>query len=244
MIDDKNYPVYPQNYFDRHWFSPDSRENYEKLLKIKPDDWIYRNKSVEYHWNELGYRSPSFENINWEESILLFGDSQMLGVGLDESECLRTLIAQQTKKQVVSLAVSGSSALFHWANSIKLKKWLGDINPLAIIIMWPTWERFFLGEYNSITHVGAWTKYNWIAHFLENQNIEIYNNASRDSFLNIWKNTFVIECKTKPNDPWNVPSRVNDLIIDRARDGQHLGPKWALDQSKHWIEILKKANVI
>src|SRR6056297_703452 len=70
------------------WLGSDTQERYNKNLNIFGADWKYADVDISYDLNSQGYRCSEFDQISWEDSVLFFGCSIVLGVGLPINETL------------------------------------------------------------------------------------------------------------------------------------------------------------
>ena len=65
------------------FYGTDSEQLYHRNLKHAPQDWIYRDKKVEYTFNNYGLRMS--DNITSEgKSIYFSGTSYTMGIGISE----------------------------------------------------------------------------------------------------------------------------------------------------------------
>ena len=139
-----------------HFVSPrfyDSEELFAENLKTQPTDWYYRTNPVNYTLNSSGYRAAEFDTINWSDSVVMFGCSQLFGVGVDDKDTLPSQLSSLIGKTVVNMGVIGSSMMFAFHNSLILKNICSK--PLAVVNMWTNCDRtIFYG--NPMQHCGAW----------------------------------------------------------------------------------------
>lgn len=138
------------------WY--DSEELFLENLKTQPDDWYYRTAEVNYTLNSEGYRAPEFDTVDWENSVVIFGCSQVFGIGVDDSDTLSSQLSNLIGKPVINLGVSGSSMMFAYHNSIILKNIC--VKPLAVIQMWTHHDRavyYGSDEHNAgVWNCGVW----------------------------------------------------------------------------------------
>lgn len=114
----------------------DSKERFEANLKTQNENWIYRHKIIEYRNNELGYRTKSFDQINWAESIVVLGDSYVYGAGLSEEDNLTSCIQRLTGYETINLGTFYSPIEISCYNSLMIYKNLPA--PKAIVQIWTT----------------------------------------------------------------------------------------------------------
>ena len=136
-----------------NYFMGDSKEKF-LINSKKIEDWHYNSKNVDYTINSKGFRSKEFEDINWKESILLFGCSCVYGVGVSDDETLSYYLSKLLNRDVINLGVPGGSNIQIISNSLIFRKKYGI--PYGVIIMWTGMDRFLYYNNNSFHHVGPW----------------------------------------------------------------------------------------
>lgn len=133
----------------------DSKSLYDKNLLEQPEDWEYRTKQVEYNKNSLGFRTPyEFANIDWNNTIAIFGDSHAYGTGLSEEDTIAVRLEQLTGYKCINLGVPASSNQVTLSNMLALSK-LGD--PKIVINFWTEPARFVVCDDNDFYHCGYWS---------------------------------------------------------------------------------------
>jgi len=140
--------------FSKNWASTDDEATYKKNLEIQPADWPYRTKSVTYTVNSENYRTKEFKDIDWSNSIVIFGCSHVLGIGLDDKDIISSQLENILDIPVINMGVSGSSMLFNFHNLLILRD--GYPAPLAVVMIWPTYNRIVEYTQKKLTHHGAW----------------------------------------------------------------------------------------
>jgi hypothetical protein len=116
------------------FFSSDLENVFKKNLQSQPLDWRYRNKEINYVLNKDSFRTVEFNNVVWNESIVIFGCSQVFGVGLAEDETISFCLSKLINRPVINMGVAGSSPTFATHNAIILKK--GYPTPKAVVNIW------------------------------------------------------------------------------------------------------------
>jgi hypothetical protein len=119
----------------------DTEENFQKNLKTQPSDWYYRNHQVKYTMNGQFYRCEPFDKINWNESIVIFGCSNVFGDAVDDSDTIAANLKQLIGCNVINLGLSGSCQQDSLYNMMTLKN--NNIKPRAIIHVWTDSMRLF-----------------------------------------------------------------------------------------------------
>lgn len=127
---DDSYPV-PGSY---KWWSCDTERRFKINLAKQPSDWHYRTKEVTYNVNSGGYRCPEWNQIDWANSIVIFGCSETFGTGLAEDETISSALSGLTGVNVVNMGKNGTSMMFNLANNMILKKHFPQ--PIAVINHW------------------------------------------------------------------------------------------------------------
>lgn len=208
-----------------HWRGSDSEENYRENLKVQPADWIYRFKTVSYTDNSENYRTQEFDTIDWANSVVMLGCSNVYGVGVDESDTLPAQLSNIINVPVVNLGVGGSSMLFALHNNLILNHtWP---TPRAVINVWTDLSRATYYQKMQINHHGAWE-------MRRNNYMDIWNRDEHNPKLNayfiamaarqIWKPQCVYyEATFFPGTAEAVGCDLYTLDMDRARDLGHPG---------------------
>ena len=133
----------------------DSESLLNDNLKNMPSDWRWRNEKVTYTLNSQGFRCAEFETIDWNNSILVIGDSTGFGTGVDDSQTCAKHLADLTNQLVINLSQDAASAMYLWANTSILVE--NNISPKCVIYIWPNSSRVveFRND-NTIHHRGVW----------------------------------------------------------------------------------------
>lgn len=138
------------------WYDPE--ELFLENLKTQHENWYYRTAQVNYTLNTEGYRAPEFNTVDWENSVVIFGCSQLFGVGVDDNDTLSAQLSKLINKPVINLGVTGASMTFCFHNSIILKNICA--NPAAVIQMWTHHDRTVYYGYEQhtagVTNCGVW----------------------------------------------------------------------------------------
>ena len=134
---------------------PNEKDEFILNLKTQPEDWKYRNKDVIYTINSHGYRvNKEFNEIDWKNSIVVFGCSMVFGQGVSDDETLPYFIGKLFNREVINLGVPSCSNEFILDNAIRMKKKYGT--PYAMIMMWTLSNRIpYYGE-ECVKHLGIW----------------------------------------------------------------------------------------
>ena len=162
-IENSQYPFGYNNVFidestnDKNlnqWCSTDSEVEFEKNKLAMPPTWRYHTKVVRYTCNKDGFRTYNWNNIDWKEAIVIFGDSCTFGVGVDDEETISYALQKLAGRQVVNFGVPGGSNSLMLNLSSDLKERFG--NPYAVIMNWSTSDRFRFYYEGGYHEAGPW----------------------------------------------------------------------------------------
>lgn len=112
----------------------DSEKLFSENLLKQPASWKYRTKEVTYVLNHQFYRAPEWETIDWKNSVVILGCSNVFGVGLAEDETINHCLSQLIDRPVINLGVGGSGMSFAMQNSVVLNQ--NFPTPWAVINIW------------------------------------------------------------------------------------------------------------
>lgn len=171
------------------FYGTDFKELFEYNLKKQPSDWRWRDRKVYYTINSQGYRCPEFKDINWTESIVMFGCSYVFAPGVDDSETMPSLLSQRLGRPVVNLGAGSTDDLFQFANTNIIYE--EGIRPYAVIYLWPGIHRLteFLGGVDT-ENWGSWNCHssglakNWIT---KDNHVRTFLHYLSMSVTNLWK---------------------------------------------------------
>ena len=110
-----------------------------------------------YTVNSQGYRCPEFETIDWERSILIFGCSNVFGVGASDEATVSSQLQLLVNRPVINLGQGATGYSFNWMNSTILKEC--GVRPKAVVYIWPEYSRqsiFNSYNYTEQTTLGHW----------------------------------------------------------------------------------------
>lgn len=214
-----------QNYNSK-FTGTDNRTLLQKNLEKSIIDKRYQNLEIDYSFNSYGYREIEFENIDWNNSIVIFGCSSVAGEGLPVDETITSNLKNLLDIPVINLGAIGSSVYFSAYNNLILKNNL--YKPLAVVNLWTSIYRYTnfknLGNYE---HYGPWNV-NECQFFKESlkytENLKIHQKYLQNFTKTIWENIPYIEASTFPDTSscFDIDSL---QILDYSRDNLHQGPK-------------------
>ena len=136
------------------WAGSDIKSTFLENLKKQPVDWYYRNNKIQYNYNSDGYRTKEFKEVDWKNSIVMFGCSVTNGIGLHEEDTITNRLEKQLDIPVINMGVGASSMLFNLHNLSILHD--GYPAPKGVIVIWPTYKRIVeYGKFKFMPH-GPW----------------------------------------------------------------------------------------
>jgi len=203
----------------------DTEELFQKNLKTKPENWKYRSAPVRYTYNKDCYRTRNFNEIDWNKSIVIFGCSNVFGVGVDDSETISTYLESITNRPVINMGVGGSSITYSFHNSIILKA--NYPMPLAVVHLWTDYSRTVYYYRNSLKSYGSWN-------MEENNYMDLWSKSEHHGMTHalfaslsskqLWENTRYYEASFF-SDTAKLLGCDRLKTVDRARDDSHYGCK-------------------
>lgn len=132
----------------------DGPELFNKNLGRMPKDWKYRTKHVEYKVNSSGYRTREWNEIDWKNSIVIFGCSCTFGVGLNEDETISFHLEQTLGRPVINLGYPSGSNNLILNNAVTCLEKYGI--PWGVVVNWTTTDRFRFYGKNNYVDLGPW----------------------------------------------------------------------------------------
>jgi len=163
----------------------DTKELFEQNLKTEPDNWYYRTHEVKYTLNSLGYITKEFDDIDWKESIVVFGCSYVFADGVPDEHTIPYFLEKLSGRPVINMGMGGSSIQTVLHNSIILNDSKYP-TPKAIVNIWTNLNRYQLYRNNSTDHMGEWDRLN--QEFGKKENLLSFNLMNIKMIRNLWKN--------------------------------------------------------
>jgi hypothetical protein len=226
----------------KDWSGTDTKELYQKNLSTQPNDWYYRNNTVTYTLNSNGYRTHEFNDIDWANSIVIFGCSHIFGVGLDDKDTISNRLEEILNTPVINMGVPGSSIMFSLHNSIILRD--GYPTPKAVIM--------FLTGYNRIVEYHRYTtEFHGSWHIEENSLPDVWFKNKNHTTVNtmlmsktsrlLWQDKCPYYEATWDKDTKSILNcdLISPIHEDFARDLGHAGIKTALYTAQTISDKLK-----
>lgn len=136
----------------------DTAELFIENLKIMPEEWHYRLKTITYSRNKFGYRGPEFEGVNWNNSIIVLGCSNVFGIGVAEDETLPYFIQNNTGITTVNMGIAASSIYHSYYNIMSIIE--AGNTPIAIVHVYSALDRLLYFYPKSHVSIGHWVTAN------------------------------------------------------------------------------------
>jgi hypothetical protein len=197
----------------------DTEESFNRNKKMLGKDWYYYDKKIEYVYNEQGFRNKPFNEVVWEDSIVVFGCSNIKGTGHPIEDTICYKLEETLGIPVVNMGISGGGVDITCWNSLILHEHYS--RPKAIVHMWTSLDRYteFDGRDINLLHHSKKGQYclnhNW------DKRSRFYIAADRA----LWRNKLpYYECSMFIHVAKELKIDFYDQI-DNARDQNHPGVK-------------------
>jgi hypothetical protein len=148
----------PEDAIDIRWSGTDSPQNYKDNFNSLEWREKWKDVFIDYKLNSNSYRCKEFDEVDWENSVAIFGDSCVFGMGVPEKDTVSHQLETMIGRPVINLGVAGCSNMYIMYNNMKL---LSKHKPYAVINIWTTPDRATtftkprVGE-TGIKHWGSW----------------------------------------------------------------------------------------
>jgi len=201
----------------------DDEKLFLKNLKITTDNWYYRTHKVNYKINSKGYREKEFDTLDWANSVVIFGCSEVWGVGVDDSSTIVSFLSKLIKFPVINLGVAGSSIMFALHNALILNQ--SYPTPKAVINLWTEYYRTVsYKETGLVVHHGVWNPDSYLANWA----IDDVNPATHAVFCQmashqLWKGKTIYYEASLFEETAKLFNCEHLIKIDHARDLVHSG---------------------
>lgn len=209
-----------------NFYGSDNQEGLKINLKKQSADWIYRNKHIQYTFNSNGYRCPEWKDIDWANSCVLFGCSNVAGVGLDDLDTLNTKLSYLLDRPVINLGMPRSSIQYSFYNSLILND--NFPTPWAVVQLWTAFDRLSYFYTDDIDSIGHWNEEYRLLYQKWSESIE--NPLAHSCFLiqasrQLWRGKTRYVSGTTFSDHLFPQGYIDVEIdyIDYARDMMHPG---------------------
>jgi hypothetical protein len=200
--------------------------------------------------NSLNYRCPEFEDVEWDKSVVIFGCSNVFGIGLHDKDTISFQLEQLINRPVINMGVPASSIAYSAFNQLVLAE--KNVKPHAVINLWTSISRLTYFSPDYPIHIGNWIREETFESKIINRalwslfqswNISDSNPSLHSLLLQrftklMWKDTQYIEGTFFENS-----SQVLDVELFYCRDfalnGTHPGPKSARAAALRLAEQIK-----
>jgi len=132
----------------------DSEQLFKENLATQPEDWFYRTRDIEYKLNRYGYRTVEFDTVDWANSVVIFGCSNVFGTGVHEEDTLSSQLSTLINMPVINMGIGATSMEYALYNSIILNDKYPT--PKAVIHIWSSFNRTTYYDVKNITNHGSW----------------------------------------------------------------------------------------
>jgi len=226
----------PHNVWD--FVHPDDYHLYKRHLKTQPHYWFYRHNPIKYTVNSKGYRTKEFDQIDWKNSIVMFGCSHVFGIGNDDKHTIPYYLEEICGIPIINMGINGSSIQAALHNSLITNNKYET--PKAIIYSWTSITRYatyqkYNAAYNTLSSSMDYEGLPLIEllkgkqlkrEFHDLYNILGINMLYVDLIRNMWKDKCPIyEFSLFANTADYFECDLFSEIQDKARDLHHYGPK-------------------
>jgi hypothetical protein len=225
----------------------DTKEVWEDGIKRFGPSWHYANKSFNYTYNSLGYRTKELSEVNDREFFVVYGCSYTEGVGLAEDEIYHYLLSQQLNVPYLNYGCGGSAPSLQLMNTTLFVK-NTDKLPKFVLMQWPTDDRCTLPGDSKLDFIGSWTSdknnasaYDFYKHWIADGRSQNHSLISVYAADLLWKSVGVpVFHFTLHDNKINIPEFRSKEIVKKppnelsARDIFHPGPNWHLEIA-NWL---------
>jgi hypothetical protein len=190
-----------------------------------------------YKMNSLSYRAPEFDTVDWPNSFIIQGCSQVFGEStLEEDKIINHYLSKLLDAPVINLGVPGSGMEVQYINALEMLE--QGIQPKGVFIIYPNMDRYTLYTNKIPKLIGSWSDDNKLS-WMMNNNSRTHNINLMRGYRLMWNlagvplyewshhhnnNEF---CQEVIPETWNK-------FLDFAPDKQH----WGAITSQAIAEIL------
>jgi hypothetical protein len=231
------------------WNGMDEQTRFTANLKKKDSNWKYRTAPVQYTLNSQGYRTDEFEDINWQESVVIFGCSMAFGIGVTDCETVSSILSKIIDRPVINMAISASSIDYNLHNAIVLRS--GYPKPKAVVDVWTGYDRTIMYKETQLMYLGPWSTQDfhdktgpYVGIDYMQEWMQDTTHAQAQSLFNtklsrqLWKNTTHIEGSYFTHTS-NLLGCFKITFYDQARDLYHPGLETNQALAEYLAEELK-----
>ena len=185
-----------------------------------------RTDGIAYKFNKQGYRTKEFNEIDWANSIVVFGGSDVLGEGIEEQDTLTAKIQSKTNFFTVNMGVGGASMQRSFYDSLLVAENLPL--PKAIINIWAIHYRTINYAKKEAINNGPWNwdePDNFMKHWIHEEGTNAVANAlfTYMASRQVWGGA-----KSFHGSFFKPVTNILGIhmfnILDKCKDGIHPGP--------------------
>ena len=202
----------------------DNSKLFEKHLKSMPTNWYYRTNQVRYTVNSENYRTTEFDSIDWQQSIVIFGCSNVFGTGLTDDDTISANLERIVDRPVINMGMGGTGMQFAMHNSTILRSRYSI--PYAVVHIWSGIERCMIYDDISVSNFTPSDNNNEF--LVDHWCMDITNSHAHGMFIQLAEKLKWKDCCRYYDASFfeNTASTLNcDLLscVDKARDNMHPG---------------------
>lgn len=134
------------------YYSSDTLKNYRRSLKQMGDSWKYKDVTIEYKINKMGYRSADIEEITDDNYFVAYGCSHTQGIGLHLDDTYCEVLSKRLGMKYLNLGQGGSSHNYLWFNALLGAKHF-KFKPKFVIFQWPEITRLAIPKTDGIVDI-------------------------------------------------------------------------------------------
>lgn len=220
--------------FSGDFDSNNEKKIYNKARKRLGKNWYFYDKKIHYKYNSNGFRTKEFKEIDWKNSIVVFGDSFVRGEAMALEDLFTTKLENELDTPIVNLGISGAGIdRTCWNSFILHEKYP---KPKAIIQVWSNIHRYTdlnstLGFVNNLPNRSKYcARHSW----------DLRNTFYVLSDRALWRNKVpYIEASVFEDTAKAI--QVDYLNgTDKARDLDHWGPETHTSWTKYFSEKIRE----
>jgi len=182
--------------------------------------------TAEYTINELGYRAPAFDKVDWSNSFIIQGCSQVFGLGTNQDDKIVShYLSQLLNAPVINLGAPGAGMEVQYTNALYMLE--QDIRPRGVFIIYPNMDRYSWYKDSEIKFMGSWSDDKNLL-WMMNGNSRTHNINLMRGYKLLWRFAQVPLYEWshhKDNASFCNTVIEWDSFLDLGFDNQHWGPK-------------------
>jgi hypothetical protein len=212
--------LYQPNQICKFW-PTDGEKPFRKNRKKLGKNWKYRNSQILYKTNEFGFRTRKHAEIDWANSIVMFGCSNVFGIGIHYEDTIAQQLERLIGIPVINLGIPGSALDIAVFNSFHI--YSSVAHPKALIQIWTSPYRYT--EFYTTGDIA--TKAPFVAGYNPRLDTAFKNRVHIYQDRALWKNSNTIYREYSHFDDWLYLEQDLGIKVfeefDKARDLSHPG---------------------